>query len=238
MSKEILESIKEDIIDIISEGNTIATPGVSLINAVHQLVDIEVEDDAIIHKWFKYDENDKVEYVWTNSGDLIIFEHDEDGNLIHRSDRNIKEWFVYDENGNCIKYHNDADYSITRRYDENGFETDTIDSDGIFTSFEYNENGDIISEKINDKIITSWKYNAHGNLIEKNTELNKIEYMYNDGKIFKEVYTSPAVEKESVVNLTYDDNDRIIKSVDSNGNVQELEYNESGNLSYIKSYKK
>ena len=89
----------------------------------------------------------KVENVPTEDA---IYDHDENGNLIHYKDSSSEYWNTYDENGNCIYYKDSDGYEVWHEYDENNNEIHCKDSKGYEEWFEYDEDGNLISSSDNE----------------------------------------------------------------------------------------
>lgn len=192
------------------------------------------ETNALGHKIsYTYDEKGNISTFTDAGGDVSYFKYDERNNLIELVNAlGNKIQYTYNDDGKMLSEIDAAGNKCYREYDDKGNLITEIDKNGNSIQYEYDSAGNI--SKVIDFTGNSLRfiYDNYGQLITEEEYFGTTNYIYDEsGNILcieKKDSTSGETTKQE---YEYDAVDRVVKSIDSQGNMTEVEYNSNGNIS-------
>ena len=201
-----------------------------------------------------YDESGKVLSETNSLGYKVSYTYDEEGNIRTFTDEegNVS-YFTYDANNNLAELVNALGNKIQYTYNDFGKMLSEIDAEGNKCYREYDNKGNLTAEIDKSGNSIKYEYSSKGNLS------GIIDFSGNSLKFIYDTYGRLITEEEyfGTTSYTYDQNDnitsiekkdittgevtttqyeydainRVVKSIDTQGNIIEVEYNLNGNIS-------
>jgi len=208
---------------------------------------------------YGYDSSNNLTYIKYPNGKTISYSYDSNGNLMFSKNSNGGVFrFSYNSNNLLTKTINPFGKISTNKYDSNGNIIESTDYNGKTTKFDNDSKGRLAKTQLPNDLettkFTTYNYNSNGlvnktiDTLGRESEVSynnaknmskiidpmdneiKFEYFNNNAEMVKKItYENGSSDKNY-----YDDSNRLIKTIGTDGNAVEYTYDLMDNVTSVK----
>ncbi|MEG0415797.1 MAG: RHS repeat-associated core domain-containing protein [Erysipelothrix sp.] len=174
---------------------------------------------------YEYDERGNLTTTVNPLGQIKTIEFDNNNRPIKETFLDRVQTFEYDNFGNILKQVDPFGKETLNEYNQYNQLIKTTDSNGAITTYVYE--GLELSSKTANGITTTYTRNSRGAVVEELTPLNRLTtktYLKNG------LVASASLSGLVTLNNSYDQEGRILSTVDADGNRKSYEYDGNGNV--------
>jgi len=171
---------------------------------------------------YAYDAAGQLTRITGPEGEAIRFEYDAAGWLaaIHHPG-NVTTSFVRDALGNAVRITDPLGQTVEREFDSAGRLVRESDPEGRVTSMVYDEAGRFSHKTRPDEVTVTYTYDGSGNLVGMDDGSFPVRYSY-DERGNQTGISYPSIERS--LSFNYDERDRLLRFVDSEGRAVRYRY--------------